>query len=195
MTSSDNQRYRNDVENAHRGRPRRSDIDRVALEHALTLLEERGYDGLRMKDVAESAGIGLGALYRRWAGKEELVTAALRADVTPHAAHDTGDPLADLAAAVERIIAALPRGLGRLFAACLSEPDSELARVARQAKLVPMADGLAARLEKVRGPGPDVRRRAESGLSYLFWKSALGGQPAPTDSLRSEVLAIMGVSA
>jgi AcrR family transcriptional regulator len=191
---SDNPRYRNGMEHAHRGRPRRSDIDRLALEHALALLEERGYDGLRMKDVAESAGIGLGGLYRRWAGKEELVMAALRADMSQHEAQDTGDPLVELTAAVERIIAAVPRGLGRLVAACLSEPDSELARVARQAKLTPMADGLATRLENVCGPGPDVRRRAESGLSYLLWKSALDEQPAHTDSLRDEVLTIMGVT-
>jgi AcrR family transcriptional regulator len=182
------------VENAHRGRPRRLDIDRLALERALALLEERGYEGLRMKDVAESAGIGLGALYRRWAGKEELVTAALRADVSQHAAQDTGDPREDLIAAVERVIAAVPRGLGRLVAACLIESDSELARVARQAKLIPVADALAVRLEKVCGPGPDIRRRAESGLSYLLWKSALDEQPAHAGSLRDEVLAIMGAT-
>jgi AcrR family transcriptional regulator len=183
------------MENAHRGRPRRSDINRLALEHVLALLEERGYDGLRMKDVAESAGIGLGALYRRWAGKEELVMAALRADMSQHAEQDAADPLAGLTASVERIIAAVPRGLGRLVAACLSEPDSELARVARQAKLTPMANGLAARLENVCGPGPDVRRRAESGLSYLLWKSALDGQTTNADTLCSEVLAIMGATA
>lgn len=182
------------MQSAQRGRPRSSDIDRLALRHAVALLEERGYDGLRMKDVAESAGIGLGALYRRWAGKKELVMAALRADVSQHATDDTGDPLADLASALERIADAMPRGLGRLVAACLTDPDSELARVAREAKLVPMTDSLAARLEKVIGPVPDVRLRAETGLSYLVWTLAVGGRTPDTAALCGRILEIMGAT-
>jgi AcrR family transcriptional regulator len=182
------------MQNSPRGRPRRSDIDRLALEHALGLLEERGYDGLRMKDVAESAGIGLGALYRRWAGKKDLVMAALRADMAQHEEVESGDPLADLEAALGRIAEAVPNGLGRLIAACLSQPDSELARVAREAKLVPMADGLTARLEKVIGPVPDARQRAESGLSYLIWRAAVAREDSGAQSLRDQVLGIMGVS-
>ncbi|WP_458248357.1 TetR/AcrR family transcriptional regulator [Streptomyces sp. MAI_2237] len=182
------------MQNVPRGRPRRSDIDRLALEHALGLLEERGYDGLRMKDVAESAGIGLGALYRRWAGKEELVMAALRADMTQHEEAESGDPLADLDAALGRIANALPNGLGRLIAACLSQPDSELARVVRNAKLAPMADGLTARLEKVIGPVPDARQRAESGLAYLIWSAAVAREHSDAQSLRDQALSIMGVT-
>lgn len=181
------------MQHAHRGRPRRADIDRVALEHTLALLQEHGYDGLRMKDVAESAGIGLGALYRRWAGKKELVMAALRADVTQRETDDTGDPLADLVTALERIGDAMPHGLGRLIAACLAEPDSELARVAIEAKLAPMIDGLTARLERVAGAAPDVRLRAESGLSYLLWRTAVGGQATDTTALHRQVLNVMGV--
>ncbi|MER6248443.1 TetR/AcrR family transcriptional regulator [Streptomyces griseorubiginosus] len=176
-----------------RGRPRRADIDRVALEHALALLQERGYEGLRMKDVAESAGIGLGALYRRWAGKKELVMAALRADVTRHETDDTGDPFADLVTALERIGDAVPHGLGRLIAACLADPDSELARVAIEAKVTPMLDGLTARLERVAGPAPDVRLRAESGLLYLLWRTAVDGQTADATTLHRRVLQVMGV--
>ncbi|MEU9547107.1 TetR/AcrR family transcriptional regulator [Streptomyces mirabilis] len=182
------------MQNAPRGRPRRTDIDRLALEHALGLLEERGYDGLRMKDVAESAGIGLGALYRRWAGKKELVMAALRADMAQHEEVESGDPLTDLDAALGRIADAMPNGLGRLIAACLSQPNSELARVAREAKLAPMADGLTARLEKVIGPVPDARQRAESGLSYLIWSAAVARESSDAQSLRDQVLSIMGAT-
>ncbi|MFD5597818.1 TetR/AcrR family transcriptional regulator [Streptomyces griseorubiginosus] len=177
----------------HRGRPRRADIDRVALEHTLALLQERGYDGLRVKDVAESAGIGLGALYRRWAGKKELVMAALRADVNQHETDDIGDPFADLVTALERIGEAVPHGLGRLIAACLADPDSELARVAMEAKLTPMIDGLTARLERVTGAAPDVRLRAESGLLYLLWRTAVGGQTGDATDLQRRVLQVMGV--
>lgn len=181
------------MQHPHRGRPRRTDIDRLALVHTLVLLQERGYDRLRMKDVAESAGIGLGALYRRWPGKKELVMAALRAEVTQRETEDTGDPRADLFAAVQRISEAMPAGLGRMLAVCLAEPDSELARVAIDAKLTPMLDGLTARLERVLGAAPDLRVRAECGLSFLLWRTALGGRTTDAPALQREVLHVMGV--
>ncbi|MGW3311135.1 TetR family transcriptional regulator [Streptomyces sp. NPDC001073] len=181
------------MENAQRGRRRHPDIAPQALEQTLILLNAHGYEGLRMKDVAAAAGVGLGALYRRWPGKEEMVADALRADRSLHATPDTADPLADLTASVDRVISALPQGLGRLIAACLNEPDSALARVTRQAKLTPMIDTLAARLERVTGPTPHTRRRAESGLSYILWKHALEGEAINTGSLRDEALAIMDV--
>lgn len=181
------------MENAQRGRRRHPDIAPLALEQTLILLKTHGYEGLRMKDVAAAAGVGLGALYRRWPGKEEMVADALRADRSLHATADTTDPLADLTASVERIITAMPQGLGRLIAACLNEPDSALARVTRQAKLTPMTDALTVRLERVTGPAPDTRRRAESGLSYILWKHTLEGEAIDICALRDEALAIMGV--
>ncbi|MFF3976204.1 TetR family transcriptional regulator [Streptomyces sp. NPDC001828] len=180
------------MENAQRGRRRHPDIAPLALEQTLILLQAHGYEGLRMKDIAAAAGVGLGALYRRWPGKEEMVVDALRADRSLHAAPDTADPLADLTASVERIITALPQGLGRLIAACVNEPDSALARVTRQAKLTPMIDTLTARLERVTAPAPHTRRRAESGLSYILWKRAFEGEAANAASLCDEALAIMG---
>ena len=52
--------------------------------------------------------------------------AALRADMARHEEVESEDPLADLDAALGRIAGAMPNGLGRLIAACLSQPDSEL---------------------------------------------------------------------
>ncbi|MEH0573095.1 hypothetical protein QBA54_00910 [Streptomyces sp. B21-108] len=124
--------------------------------------------------------------------------AALRADMAQHEEAESGDPLTDLDAAPgarRQCRAERPRPPDRrLIAACLSQPDSELARVAREAKLAPMADGLTARPEKVIGPVPDARQRAGSGLSCLIWSAALAREDSDAQSLRDQVLGIMGVT-
>lgn len=47
------------------------------LTAALDQLEESGYERLSMDQVARRAGVGKGALYRRWSGKLEMVIDAL----------------------------------------------------------------------------------------------------------------------
>ena len=47
------------------GRPRDARADQVILQTTLELIAERGVHGFRTQDVAERAGVGKGAIYRR----------------------------------------------------------------------------------------------------------------------------------
>ena len=82
-----------------RGRKRDADRTDAILEAAGELLLEVGFDRLRIQDVAERAGSGTGAIYRRWPTKEALLAEAIRAmpDLDPDV---TDDPVADLRALV-----------------------------------------------------------------------------------------------
>jgi AcrR family transcriptional regulator len=177
-----------------RGRPRATAVDEKVRHATLALLEEHGYAGLRMQDVAATAGVGLGAVYRRWPGKRELVMAALRAGAGQHSQRLTDDPVADLAAALSRISAAVDQGLGKLVAACLSEPDSELAQVAAEAKLRPMNAAIAALLRRVTGPVPDAEERAAIGPAYILWHTATYGSPPGEAFIRDQLLPLMGIT-
>src|SRR5438552_5218971 len=69
-----------------RGRPRDRAIDDAALRAARELLVEVGWDRLSMVAIAERAGVGRPALYRRWPSKTHLVFEAVFAwqdDPTP----------------------------------------------------------------------------------------------------------------
>jgi len=57
-------------------RPRDPAIDRKIIEATLRLLARDGYAALSMMAVAEAAGVGKPALYRRYPSKAELVFAA-----------------------------------------------------------------------------------------------------------------------
>jgi AcrR family transcriptional regulator len=59
------------------GRPRDERADRAILSATLDLMAEHGVDGFRTEDVAERAKVGKATIYRRYASKEKLVTAAV----------------------------------------------------------------------------------------------------------------------
>ena len=55
-----------------RPRGRRSEADRepLILEAANELLDEVGYDRIRVQDVADRAHVGIATIYRRWSTKQ-----------------------------------------------------------------------------------------------------------------------------
>jgi AcrR family transcriptional regulator len=79
------------------GRPRDARADRAILDATRELIAERGIYEFRTEDVAARAGVGKGAIYRRYRSKDELVTAAIAALVSEEIAiPDTGSTRADL---------------------------------------------------------------------------------------------------
>jgi AcrR family transcriptional regulator len=83
--------------------PRERDQEReeAILRAALELLAEIGYDQLTMDAVAARARCSKATIYRRWPGKAELVTTAVRRQAAvAHAAPDTGGLRSDLLEAV-----------------------------------------------------------------------------------------------
>jgi AcrR family transcriptional regulator len=61
------------------GRPRSERAELAIIDATIEALGERGIDGVRCEDVAARAGVGKATLYRRWAGKEDLLIAAFAA--------------------------------------------------------------------------------------------------------------------
>jgi AcrR family transcriptional regulator len=86
------------------GRPYDHSSDSVILTTTLDVLAERGYERLTLDEVAARTGKAKTTLYRRWATKEELVLAALRAAGRPPEADrlpDTGSLRTDLLAVID----------------------------------------------------------------------------------------------
>ncbi len=87
------------------GRPRDPKLDGAILSAALQLLADGGYDALSIEAVAASAGVGKASVYRRWAGKEELVieaVASLTEQPEPVVGAGVRDELVTLLEAVRR---------------------------------------------------------------------------------------------
>lgn len=93
------------------GRPRNPAADRAILEATLQLLDERGYSGLALTEVAERAAVSTATLYRRWSSKVSLVLAAMQATLFPISLPDTGNTRQDLIVFLQERIEATQRPL------------------------------------------------------------------------------------
>ncbi|MDX3232460.1 TetR/AcrR family transcriptional regulator [Streptomyces sp. ME19-01-6] len=89
------------------GRPRDTRVDEAILAATRELLARNGYAGLTVDAVAEHAGIGKAAIYRRYATKQEMVFAAAVHRPVLAAPPDTGSLRGDLTRLVEDIVATL----------------------------------------------------------------------------------------
>ena len=65
------------------GRPRDPKVDAAILAATLELLAEGGYEALTIEAVAACAGVGKASVYRRFAGKEQLVVEAVASLIEP----------------------------------------------------------------------------------------------------------------
>lgn len=176
------------VAGAARGRPRKAAVDETALRVTRELLHERGYEALGMRDVAERAGIGLGALYRRWPSKRELVVSALRAATDGMEVPPTDDPEADVVRGLVLLAQSLTGGALALLAQLLAEPESELAQAIREAKLQPFGETHRRRLERLIGPVPDLADHAAVAPALVILHVMRTGRPPTEAEIRARIL-------
>ncbi|OZM74359.1 TetR family transcriptional regulator [Amycolatopsis antarctica] len=103
--------YRNYADNGppagHAGRPRDARRESEILAVVTALLAERGYEGVTFEEVARRAGASKATLYRRWAGKRDMVVAAVKAGPARRDGPDeidTGSLRGDLLALCRRLV-------------------------------------------------------------------------------------------
>ena len=60
-----------------RGRPRSAEAEAAIIDATLDLIVAEGVSSLSVEAVAARAGVGKATIYRRWAGKDELIEDAL----------------------------------------------------------------------------------------------------------------------
>jgi AcrR family transcriptional regulator len=168
------------------GRPREARADRAILAATLELIAEVGVHEFRTEDVAARAGVGKGAIYRRYGSKDDLVTAAVAALVSEEIAiPDTGSTREDLLVlmreAVELYCGSLAgRLMPNLVGAMAQKP--ELARAVRESFLTGRRAALAAVLERgvERGdlrPDLDVELALDALGGPLFYRLLITGGP------------------
>jgi AcrR family transcriptional regulator len=115
------------------GRPRDPRADRAILDAALELMAEAGIARLRVDDVAARAGVGKATIYRRFATKDDLITAAVAGLVSDVAVPETGSTYGDLDALMRD---AVQLYTGPLAPRLLPDLVSEMARNAPLAAAV-----------------------------------------------------------
>lgn len=100
------------------GRPRSAEADEAILAATREALVELGWSGLTLGDVATRAGVAKTTLYRRWAGKNELVVDAVAVLFDELELPDRGSLAADV------------EGVVLQFAGLLERPETKTALMA-----------------------------------------------------------------
>jgi len=78
------------------GRPQDDELTEKILRETVRVLQESGYSGLRIEQVASALGCGKTTIYRRWPTRAGLTAAAITFAVKLGDAPDTGSVVADL---------------------------------------------------------------------------------------------------
>lgn len=176
------------------GRPRDPETEKRILEATLELLAADGYSRLTLDGVAARAGVSKPTIYRRWSGKADLATAAVRTIQVKEPVVDTGSTVEDLVGTLENFRRSLlrPNGLSLVGTVLAEEAHTpELLRYFRERLVGPRRQMLRTILERARERG-ELREAAqiEVALNLLvgaFYARYLAGSQVPAGFAREVV--------
>jgi AcrR family transcriptional regulator len=177
-----------------RGRPRAADREPLILEATNQLLDEVGYDHLRVQDVADRAGVGLATIYRRWSTKQDLVIAAMRQSKAEVVRPETDDARADLEAYFREMANQIfgPKSCFVVGFITALRTDPELARVFRESLLTEMREQLRRPIARVVGDDdPDLDLRVDIAPAFLIFRALIDDQAADPDELADRLCALV----
>lgn len=169
------------------GRPRDAAIDAAILRAAQQHLANTGYEAMSLSAVAADAGTTRQALYRRFATKAHLATAAVAALSEAVDRPATADPFADLVAELDAFAQAMatPTSLAMVGTMLQGTAEPELVELYRARLVRPRADCLRSILERARAGGHvDHDADVELATSFLtgsWYALGLAGTPPPAD--------------
>jgi len=177
-----------------RGRRREADREPLILGAASELLDEIGYDHLRVQDVADRAHVGLATIYRRWSTKQELVIAAMRRAKAEVPRPETDDPRADLESFLREMTSQIlgPKACFVVGFVTALRNDPELARVFRESLLADMRDQLRRPIARVLGEDdPDLDLRVDLAPAFLIFRTLVDDPPLDPDDLAHRLCMIV----
>jgi AcrR family transcriptional regulator len=152
------------------GRQRSEAADEAILDATLAVLEAHGYVGLTMAAVIERSGVSSATLYRRYATKTELVTAAIATLLPEPVDTDTGSFERDISAFVRNVAQSIERHNERAVQALRIEKqrNPELDACLRERFHTPRLTNLKALLNRAKSRGEiDAVPPVEVALSLV----------------------------
>lgn len=173
------------------GRPLDPAVGEALLVATRALLDEHGYAGLRVADIARCAGVGRGALYRRWPNKRALALDALRGTTPRLDVPVTGDPVADVAAGLEALAEVLAKQSLSMVGIVVAGHDPELADVIRESKFAPLYRANRAQVRRAIGKVPDLNERADLGPVLILCYLIVHGPPPSAQQIRTTIVPLL----
>ena len=178
------------------GRPRDPRVDAAIVDATLRLLADGGYTSLTMEAVAALAGVGKATLYRRYAGKEQLVIDAVATMSEPAELVEGASVRDELVARLEAIRRKSDSSLaGKIFPRLISASadNPELMRNYRRQVLAPRRVAFALALQRGVDEGlvrPDVELDYAVDLLVgpMAYRNLIRNDPPPGPDLAARIV-------
>ena len=178
------------------GRPRDPRLDVAIAEATLQLLAEGGYTSLTMEAVAALAGVGKATLYRRYAGKEQLVVDAVATMTEPPDVVRGAGVRDELVARLEAVRRTSDSSLaGRIFPRLVSASadNPELMRSYRRQVLAPRREAFAAALRRGVEEGlvradVDLDHAIDMIVGPMAYRNLIRTEPPPGPELAARIV-------
>jgi AcrR family transcriptional regulator len=156
-------------------------VDEAILQAAVRLLHEQGYARMSIAGVADEAGVGRPAIYRRYSDKADLVSAAIAYMRIRVPAPDTGDTRQDLIEHLERARRIYDMSL---MGTLLVEQDKhpELLEKFRERMMLPQRELVTAALGRGQKRGEvrkdlDLQLAADAVMGSFMYHAIVLGRP------------------
>lgn len=167
-----------------RGRPKSERVSRAITSATLSLLARRGWGGVTMEGIADRAGVGKAAIYRRWKTREAVLAAAVDEVVSEIRIPDTGSVREDLLELMFRAVALYKGKTGRLMPGLVGAmaEHEEVAAAVRDGFLTSRRAALREVLNRAVARG-EVREDVDLALALdflggpLFYRLLITGGP------------------
>jgi AcrR family transcriptional regulator len=176
-----------EVQHKH-GRPRDPQVDAAIRQATLDLLVEEGFARMSIEGVANRAGVGKAAIYRRWDSKTALVVESIRDLISPHLDWPHSEDIRADLEDIFRLALGKMRGLeGELMAAVVSElvRNPELAATVRAQFVGCRKEDLLERIQRAiddgQLPAGDAELLAEVGFAIIHHRMLLSDSPLGDD--------------
>jgi len=163
------------------GRPLDESVDEAILQAAVRLLHEQGYARMSIAGVADEAGVGRPAIYRRYSDKADLVSAAIAYMRIRVPAPDTGETRQDLIEHLERARRIYDMSL---MGTLLVEQDKhpELLEKFRERMMLPQRELVTAALGRGQKRGEvrkdlDLQLAADAVMGSFMYHAIVLGRP------------------
>lgn len=169
--------------------------EKAILDATFDLLSEMGYDRMSVDQIAKRAKASKATIYRRWAGKPELVVDVIcrRFDMDVPPVPDTGSLRGDLVEVVRGLSAAAERKHGLIMGLSSTlVSHQELARTLREHMPVRDLAGTSLLIERAvaRGelPAPVEAGRLFEVVEALVWHRLIFIGPPLDDAFAAEAV-------
>ena len=182
------------------GRPRDPKLDTAIIGATLQLLADGGYAALTMEAVAARAGVGKATLYRRWAGKEQLVIEAVATLSQQHNSEQVSEQLTgvrdELVARLEAMRRKSDSSLaGKIFPRLIGESadNPEFMARYREQVLEPRRQRFRACLARgieqgLIRPDVDLDHAIDLMVGPMVYRSLIRRQPPPGPELAARIV-------